>query len=348
MNRKHRRSLILFPLSLGVVGVFVGREMASWRPVKLVELAPFMGASPMRASGNYVSVTTGIYPSSPSSASPVETICTRLEVRGGKVSVARYPGEQGAGTNNNFFWHLKFALGYELSYNPFKMAPNDSTINRLEVRNDLVKRTFVYRSKSRMDYDPNIQVLPKQNRVVLLTAGNVVEWDYRTARLKHQHEIASENESLTRKALSGDARSFVLAGAKGFQIGDVATGVIRHRIAFRGVSFFDFADLSPHGQYGLLDQRAKTPRMEVVQSATGKRLWGFDSHGGVPGGWTIPDDEKTIFVRTSDGWQVRDLQSGAVLRELPLIPNSFVCVPSPDGSLLYSVAKGALYRQRAR
>lgn len=345
MNRK--RILVFATLVLGAA-LFVGREMASWRPVKLVELALFMGASPMRASGNYVSVTTGIYPSSPSSSSPVETICTRLEVRGGKVSVARYPGEQGAGTNNNFFWHLKFALGYELSYNPLKITSNNSTINHLEVENYLVKSTFVYRSNPRMDYDPNVQVLPEQNRVVLLTEGNVVEWDYRTARLKHQHKIDSENESLIRKALSSDARSFVLAGAKGFQIGDVATGVIRNKIAFRGVSFFDFADLSPHGKYGLLDQPTKTPHMEVVQSTTGKRLWSFDSPGGVPGGWTIPDDEKTIFVKTSNGWQVRDLQSGAILRELPLLPNTFVCVPSPDGSLLYSVAKGALYRQRAR
>ncbi len=341
-----RSSLLIFVLIVPIVVLgWTARSVTLWRPVALVKVAPFTAILPALSSGNYVSLTNIVYPPR---STQVKTICTRVEVHNDEISASRFSGEQAAGTNNNFLWHIDFTvyepncgtLPCELPAERFRVTPC-----RLEVRNKSSQRTFQYLAKGFSDYGPQVHISPEQNRVVLLSGKTIVEWDYQTGKLKHQREIKSIAQS-TRSALSSDGRSFVLAVSKGFQIGDVATGVTR-KVSFQGVSFPQSAELSPHGKYGVLDQKS-AKRFKVVESATGKPLWGFSAPTGAPDGWTISDDEKTIFVRQSRNWQVHDLKSGELLRELPLVPNVCACTPSSDGATLYSVANGVLYRQRAR
>ena len=112
----------------------------------------------------------------------------------------------------------------------------------------------------------------------------------------------------------------------------------------------------------MIDPNGGPPSVEIVattkhqinndfETRAGRLLWKFD----LPTIDTnviiaFTPDEKTIAIARPDlrAWELRDIQTGQIIRTLPLVPATECAAFSPDGAALYCVAGGTLYRQRAR
>ena len=329
---KNVRFLVVGASSLLVVGVFMGREMASWRPVVVANVAPYAYlANPLRASKHLVTFTT--YSNRPQ----IVTSCNRYDVQSGQMRVSRFVGEHAAGTSNNFLWHLKFKPFFYLA----KPSPS-----QLEVEDESrpgTKRVFNFMVDGFTDYSPCVQILPEQNRVVLLSQRHIYEWNFTTGKLFHHQETPL---TLDRK-LSRDGQSYILADHTRFQFGDVTTGTVGRTVYLKNIKAQQESILSPHGRYALLEGPKGSASISVVSTSTGKVVYNCSTNVGIRG-CIMPDDEKTIFVREGRQWNVLDFGTGAVLRHLPRLTNTSIFAVSPDGATLYSVANGKLYQQRAR
>lgn len=329
MNRKHRRSLILLPLSLGVVGVFAGREMASWRPVELARFDLGGKSALVDLSASQHLVAQSVYTWN----NAAETRVTLLNLVSGKAQTFSLPGQQTVGVQNGFFWHSRTPGGDDL---PLALEVMDENGH---------KKTFTYRTPPDDNLNnETVRILPKQDRVVILDLSGLSEWSFRSERLRRAIPCAMASA----RALSRDGRTFVMADYQRFKIGDVATGKITRVVPVRGIQLFEYVHLSPYGRYALFDQSNPWGSWKVADTATGKYLWTLYASSMNPDSWVITDDERTIFMRKGRQWEVHDLQTGATLRQLPLVAGVTVAASSPDGATLYSVAKGVLYRQRAR
>ena len=111
--------------------------------------------------------------------------------------------------------------------------------------------------------------------------------------------------------------------------------------------------VSPFGAYALYEDgpaKNSVARWRVVDVSNGRALWRLASSQLEIYSSVMSLDETIIAVPSLSRkiWQIRDARTGAIVRTLPLVPGAHNGAFSPDGSTLYSVAGGVLYRQRAR
>lgn len=328
MNRKHRRSLILLPLSLGVVGLFVGREMASWRPVEVARFSLSARSELGELTTSNYAVEQKVYPSPTSVERDSWIFDTRNQTTHKVVSFS----DNAVDVQDDFSW---------------KQTGDPFSIEVVDGKNQ--KKKFSRSPPIESVNRQCLRILPDQNRLIALDYYIIVEWNFQKQTLKRAVRIppSADGNGARGIALSRDARQFILVNQFTFRIGDTTTGKITHTSPMGKGVFYEDVSLSPYGRYALCEQSAGTPVWRVVETRTGKWLWRFTSH---PGSslWAISDDQNTIVIPADKNWEVRDLQSGAVQRQLPFVPGATVAALSPDGKALYSVAKGVLYRQRAR
>lgn len=329
MNRRNTRFLILLPLSLGVVGLFAGREMASWRPQRLVRFPYGPSADFGELSVSNRAVMHEVYPS----VASLQKSYFMVDARTGKLLKTVSSSDAKFGIQNDFNW---------------KQTGDPFSIEVLNEKNQ--KKKF----SSFPPFEPTtnqcLRILPDQNRVVAMNYSELVEWKFREGTLKRRFHLSGleDNVSSGLLVLSHDAKRFVSTNERCFLTGDTATGKILSRTPARGEGFFDGVELSPHGRYGMFNRRIEPTKHEIVETATGKILWELNGPSSGFGLRAMSDDETTLIVAAGKEWQVRSFATGEVLRRLPLVPGGTLAALSPDGATLYSVANGILYRQRAR
>jgi hypothetical protein len=296
MNRK--RIFALLPLSLGIVGLFFGREMASWRPVKVARFASnSSGPEELSASSHSVLQTTNAHASNTKATGIV------FDTRNGKSQSFSFGEEDSMGVQNNFLWRAR-------SYG------SPSTRISLEVVDEKGgRKTFTCDSPFVPFSNGSLRILPEQNRVVVYGAMDFYIWNLRNQKLESDVEVdtPTKEDGTGSCALSRDGQTFLWADKTGFRINNTSTGKITHTLPLQSIHFYENVGLSPYGRYAFFDQPAKTVQWEVVDTQTGKHLWGFNlPHFRLLPLWAVSDDEKTIVIPTDTIWQVRDLQSGAV------------------------------------
>ncbi len=191
----------------------------------------------------------------------------------------------------------------------------------------------------------SLRILTEQNRVVFLRWSGIYEWNWDNQNFKRLTTIEDGTDAEA-NVLSRDGKTFLFATRTHFLKGDTSTGLLVDKTSFPSVQFSQQIRFSPYGRYALFDQPSKGTAYEVVETLTGKRLWGFK--GLLTDTWTISDDEQTIFVGQGKQWEVRDLKTGTLLRRLQCVPDTSSAASSPDGGVLYFASHGVLYRQRAR
>ena len=186
----------------------------------------------------------------------------------------------------------------------------------------------------------SVRILPGQNRVVLLARDVVYEWEFASGRLKRTGKF--NFRVVLPEALSRDGRTFVGLSMEdtGFVVGDIRSGKIVEHVPLRTSYMMEYGYTSVYGGYCLFDQPDGT--MKVVDTATGKALWSFP----IVAMWFMDHHEENVFVDTGKEWQVRGFKTGKIVRRLARVPDAEDAAVSPDGGTLYSVAGGALYRQR--
>lgn len=332
MNRKHRRSLILFPLSLGVVGIFAGREMASWRPVRVAHFSGSKVGGITELSASPYAVAQSTF----EDGGPYKTYSTLFlfDTRSEKLQHFSFSKDITMGVQNDFFWQ-------EIS-SPFSLKIVDSQNH---------SKTFLYPDPvAPIENNQYLRIAPQRNRVVLLDGPNIYQWNFRDGKIESEAEVDELPKESTEGAstLSRDGQTLVHADKTRLRINDTSTGKILKTAALHGIRFSESIVLSPYGRYALFDQSGDAFEWKVVSTATGKPLWGFNIPQIVSPLWAISDDEQTIIIPQDTEWQVRNLLTGTLTRRLPLVPGVSVAALSPDGKALYSVARGVLYRQRAR
>lgn len=343
MNRKHKRSLILFPLSLGVVGLFAGREMASWRPVKQGQSID--NAYYMDAAQAWVLAATD------SNSSNMG--CSLLNLRTHKASLEIHEEGKPVGVEGDFFWCL----------NPHRTAGGNTTRLTLTLRNTYGhEQSFSWKPSDDFDVSPVkpvvVHLCLESNEIELLCKQQVLRWSLSTGRLQKSVAlsfigVSDGGDGIANScSFSRDGETVVLAGWGGIYFFSTRDGQLKRSIPFLGFHGYEYRFLSHSGSYALYDApglKAPSTRWRLIDTQAGRIKWSFESDlpSDVP---VMSADEKLIFFPLSSRrcWEVRDLATGRTLRQLPFLPNSSVAAPSPDGATLYSVAGGVLYRQRAR
>lgn len=88
---------------------------------------------------------------------------------------------------------------------------------------------------------------------------------------------------------------------------------------------------------------------EIVETRTGHVLWSYQLGQWEERAFFAPDEKSLAVPRVKRRiWEIRDTQTGVLVRTLPLMPGAQTGALSPDGATLYSIANGVLYCQRAR
>ena len=158
---------------------------------------------------------------------------------------------------------------------------------------------------------------------------------------------------LSRYALTRDGGKIINGCLDGITELSTRTGKVVKHIALVPKSTLNAVPrLSPFGTYALYEEGiAGNPyRCRIVDASTGHALWRFVSTEWEMYLSEISRDEDIIAIPSFSRkiWQIHDLKTGKLLRTLPLAPGFKVGAFSPDGNMLYSMANGVLYQQRAR
>lgn len=324
---KNRRFVVALCLISPIVTLlWWAKTAASWRPVEIIR-------SGWNGNSSLPDLSVSVHTVVQTQTSPRSDKTTALawDEVSGKTQTFSFTGRQLVGVQNGFFWH--------------SWVPTEGNAPlAIKVRiSQGEEKTFTYRTFAYDEPDNKaLRILPNQNRVVILDSSGLCEWHFQDE--KFQHAISMETTSA--RALSRDGRTFLATDGTLFRTRSAATGKSLKAISTH-IRPFEYITLSPYGRYALFNQSPSGGYI-VVDTATGNKLWNFCVDIEHSPGWVISDDEQTIFVSNATTWEVRDLQTGALLRRLPLVPNTRVAAASPDGATLYSFSNGALYRQRAR
>ena len=330
---KMKRRLLLIGLAVALpVGVgWWAKAAASWRPVFVGRVAPqnewvLLIASERRAASAYFS-DAGTHHWSANGDQT--TRCQLFDEQSGRAKAVEFPQQRAVRFEGDTLW--SFYL--------------DSFHNSAFIEIEGRKQSFRFALSDWAALWPvSVRILRDENRVVCLYNDHIYRWNLQTGHLERTTQI----QPFSTAVLSRDARTFVGATVRGIAIGDARNGKIQKRVAFQGFRPFESLYLSPYGHYALCEVTTNTRTMTVVPTATGRATLSFPAPNGGDADWAISDDEGTIFVWRGAVWEVRDLKTGRVRRRLPLVPTTSIAASSPDGATLYSIAKGLLYRQRAR
>ena len=157
---------------------------------------------------------------------------------------------------------------------------------------------------NRLSHEPRLQFSQDGRTIWLMSDGtNLDSWNALTGQrngVVKLEKVADESSGTERLVLSSDAR----------------------RVAMIGQSFVPS------------DAPNFVGRLKVWDVATGKLIHTRVVHFGswMPS-WSWMPDDKTILIRTEDGFLVMDVATGATRTQIKA-PNAYGLVPSPDGRLL--------------
>ncbi|BCM91093.1 hypothetical protein IAD21_02957 [Abditibacteriota bacterium] len=338
------------PLGLG----WWAKSVASWRPVTVGKVGTQKDEQQLVISPQQVLFTRGEFPWRINS---IQEHCTLFDLKSGlgqpihlsKPCIIDVKDDNSwcfhVGLDGDRFWYLCWDAGTRTGHVEVENGENGNIAKRFsfDLPNLKDNQLVTLRNAARED------------RELFLCQSHIYSWDAQNARLKQTVKF----EDSVGAILSRDTHTFIAYDLHGFKIGDARSGKIEKRIPFQNFYFFRSLCFSPYGQYALCERPTSPSSLRVVRVATGKPLWSFDVAIDTPpwnfsndinnsANWLVTDDEQSILVRRDKDWEVRDLGTGDLLYCLPLVPSTSVTALSPDGTTLYSVAGGILYRQRAR
>ena len=198
------------------------------------------------------------------------------------------------------------------------------------------------------------QVAQSVGRVELLTWNRYCRWNAQSRVL--ESDIGWGGGSLwADAAATRDGENIVAIGGGRIAFFSARNGRTTRRVpvAAAPAETYQPTQISSYGSYAIYEtvtQRTPLRRADVLDSATGDRVWSFQKTNGTGDATVISRDERVLAQANSARkiWEIYDLKSGALQRTLPQVPGARIGAFSPDGATLYSVAGRKLYRQRAR
>ena len=330
---KHRRFLVALAVVVPLAAFIAAKVVASWRPVVLgnVSQRGAHSAHLMGDSERYVWVenyhSEGDVGYSKRTLFDLETGNARL-----------LADSEGIADDGAWLWELQTDQEKPLLWLREGDEPPVSYALNADALHTTRRDVALFR------------VFPALNRVEMLLGRRIYRWNKSSRQLERTSKIAFSNGNDT--ALSRDGETIVHADVKSINLGVARTGQLSRRVPFRGFKWSYEKRVSPFGSWILSDVNdSKWPvtHWRVVNASTGRSSWNFYQKDWAENPVFSPDEiaiALPVFARKL--WEIRDLQTGALARTLPMITGAQRGVFSPDGETLYSVANGVLYRQRAR
>ncbi len=192
-----------------------------------------------------------------------------------------------------------------------------------------------------------VRLSPARNRVEAVVFNRYYRWNARTRALERMQKLMGALEGA--QTFSGDGTRIVRAGFGSIDHTFTDSKRPTKYVKLRGFRGFEAMRISPLGTFALYDAPGKSgpSHIRVVGAQTGRVRWEFDldNFQDKP---AFASDDSALAVLHLKHWEVRDAQTGRILRQLPRVIHARDAAFSPDGNTLYSVAGGVLYRQRAR
>lgn len=192
-----------------------------------------------------------------------------------------------------------------------------------------------------------VRLTPARNRVEAIVNYHYHRWNARTHALEHTQKLMGALEGAQTFGRDGD--SIVRAGFASIDHTFTDGKRAPKRVKLRGFNAFEAMRISPLGNFALYDAPGKNgpSHMRVVDAQSGRVRWEFELDDFKDKPAFAPDDS-ALAILHGKRWEIRDAQTGRILRKLPRVIHAREAAFSPDGAMLYSVADGVLYRQRAR
>ena len=215
----------------------------------------------------------------------------------------------------------------------------------------------------------NLRVSPTSNRVECVWRQTYYRWNLATHALERRVEIGPKNQLRGEErggektwALTRDGETLVLPLFSGVSRFSTRTGKRIARLPLSAPSGegdgSGWISPSHFGGYALYTHhktKSVISTARLYELRTGRLLWKFDvpdTNYASPSTFVaaFAPDEKTVAIARTELklWEIRDTQTGRIVRTLPLMPKTISAAFSPDGNTLYCVAATVLYRQRAR
>ena len=195
-------------------------------------------------------------------------------------------------------------------------------------------------------YASAVRIRPGLNLVELLTSYRFFRWNLKSHKLELATQISRYGEVT---ALSQDGETVINAKDDSVDWVSSRTGRVLKTVSTRDTSRFERLCLSEHGAYAIYDAPGRTGAIpqHIVETRSGHILWSFYTEFPVQN-FALSSDERLLALPLPPQhvWQIRELATGKIVRTLPLVAGTQGGGFSPDGTKLYSVANGVLYRQR--
>lgn len=341
MNRR----FILIALAIAVpVAVFIPMKIAaSWRPVGVATVAGAQTniAMTMRVSKRYLVAS--------------DANATNLfNLQNGDKTLLNYGG---IAENGAWLANLR--------------APKHG---QLELSLSNSEQTFAYpipnvtaSSKAGFDANATAQTLSRQtlrieaDRVEVVNFGAYYRWNRRSRKLERSIRLEDMSQNLAGfreekiAAITRDGERVVALDSKGIAWRSTTSNQVTERFRFtsyrpsnRTSEQIQVSNYGAVALYNVYIGGNNSAQWEVRSTANGRVLWKFTLSSPTSRAVFSPDEKWLALPVDALKWEIRDAQSGAIIRTLPRVPDVRAAVSSPDGATLYSVANGVLYRQRAR
>ncbi len=327
MNRRH--FLVALAVSVPIALFIPAKIAASWRPVALGRITSAANSgTPIVVGPDVVLISDAISES------------TTFDLAQGKRTSRKIQGvcKDGVAT-----WSRTFGP------NPQLIISRDGATHAYDLSRDLAERLGQSSSYAK--------VLDAPDRVELLYEDRYFRWKPGVAAIEREVQCKKMDFEQADAAVTRDGKSVVDVRNEGYH-GKVAwfstKDGSRSRYFKTQTSARYGADyLSNFGTYAIYTKRVPvseiTQKWEVVDTGSGRLLWSCPCPSGTEFLAISPDETRIAISRlAARKWEIRALRTGQILRTLPLVPQAQDAAFSPDNATLYSVAKGVIYRQRAR
>ena len=327
---------VVVPLTLFVAA----RSAASWRPTKVALIDP-PNSKGTRLGGPNVSFAVGaskraiVFPRPNGNGDIARQI---FDLQTGKVRAA---GKGGLVAGGGGEWEIKGGKTPQLVVRQNEVAERAYALPATDAA-ELAAMDAAF-------YQEAATVAANAERVELVVGAHYYRWNTASRVLERSTDCDMESE-LANRAIARDGQSILNAGLS--QISRLSTRsgeFTRHSPLPK--SSTENAYISAWGNYSVYDAGSGgATKWRVIDTASARELWNFELGNWQKDAVALAPDEKWLAIARDDRkiWELRDLQTGALIRTLPLVTGVRAGAFSPDGETLYSVADGVLYRQRAR
>ncbi len=333
MNRRY--ILIALAIVVPLALLVPSKIAASWRPAKVAVL-----------SQTGVPTLVGLGAVSALRATPREVVLFSFESQNDTIcdlqtQRVRPTKNEDVTADGSALWRLKGGNAPQL------LVRSDATIERAyalsaedaEELNAMMEEGF---------YTQSYSVTANAERVELAVGAHYYRWNTGSRVLERNTNCDMES-SLENKAITRDGANIINAGLGQISALSTESGEFTRHTKVPKTNA-EGAQISAFGTYSIYSPPiSNAMKWRVLATADAHELWQFQisARDDVV---TLSPDEKWLAIARGDRkiWEVRELPTGKIIRTLPLVPATNMGAFSPDGTTLYSVADGVLYRQRAR